>query len=535
MSDNCNFIGIVTNVIDAHSFIFRTDNNVNCQIGQIIGLNINNNTFIFACIVNIDVDYFLTNSEEYFSSIASDNKLSELAKGIRSPKYSHSIKANYIGIYEYSDKQNRFIESSFSINSYTPKIFQEVVSFNFVDIETVYGLRQNSVNYFNIGKFLYPNYIINETLPDVTISPETFDSHTLISGVTGSGKSRLTALIANQLAENGGHITIIDPHNEYVNLANTKTATVYFYYRKEQYHEEKSDIYKRPLSLSYEYLKPQILTRLLPELSDQQKDYLFDVFENEKIKRNISFKNFIELMIEDFNFEFRIKGSKDKLQLANEYAEKDNKDEVMYYQRYLLYLSRELNNEKLGKLHVIDAVIKKVLSLFKEGIFPMATNLPIPIWLDAKNRNFINIINLDYEAHENVRRFVDTIIQCFLTPQKDSSENHRTLIVDEAHLLLTENSDTSKLLSRLLRESRKFDLSIIFITQNEKDVPEEIKSQFQNKFMFREENNQILNYLDDQTCMCRVYKGKLNFPMKVNHVESIYKHYVTEKKSNIFK
>jgi hypothetical protein len=73
-------------------------------------------------------------------------------------------------------------------------------------------------------------------------------------------------------------------------------------------------------------------------------------------------------------------------------------------------------------------------------------------------------------------------------------------------------------LSRLLRESRKYNLSLIFVTQNEHDVPEEIKSQFQNRFRFREENNPELKYLNNQTCLCSIYKGKLSFPMRVDDV-----------------
>ena len=129
-------------------------------------------------------------------------------------------------------------------------------------------------------------------------------------------------------------------------------------------------------------------------------------------------------------------------------------------------------------------------------------------------------MNVVYDSNPNTRRFVNTIIQCFFTPQ----DNHRTLIIDEAHLLLNEKSDslgTADLLSRLLRESRKFKLSIIFITQNEEDVPKELKTQFQNKFKFREESDQILKYLDNQTCRCSIYKGKLSFPMRVENVETI--------------
>jgi len=555
MIKNNTFIGIVTDVIDEHSFIFRSDNNVKCQIGQIVGLkNVSQNIYTLACISQVNVAYFLTNSEEYFTSIASENKLNELLDGVRSPKYSQRITANFIGIYEYSSDDKHFIESSFSIDSYTPSIFQEVVSFDFNCIETVYGLKQNLESYFKLGKFLYPNYSNKGILPDVNISTNTFNSHTLISGVTGSGKSRLTALIANQLSSNGGHITIIDPHNEYANIVDTRQKVCFLSnsrsYKKNSNNQyevtflypenihKRDDIIKRSLSLTNQHLTPTIIGKLLPELTKQQVDYIYEVFDKITSQPNYSAQNLristiLESMLEDFKLEFRIKydnkqskhrsqstteEEQSPLQKASEFADKDSND---YYNRYLLYLAKDVDNMSMGKLHVIYAVLKKILKVNKEDIFPERTNSPTPSWLDINNRNIINIINLDYNSNDYIRRFLNTIIQCFLIPQENKEGHYRTLIVDEAHLLLNEKSDTSSLLSRLLRESRKFGLSIMFITQNEVDVPEEIKSQFQNKFKFREEKDQILKYLDNQTCICSIYKGKLSFPMRVDNVEGI--------------
>ena len=161
------FIGIVTEIIDNHNFVFHSNNGYKCQLQQVIGLNIKDNTFVLANITNIDVSYFLTDKEEYFTSLSVDNKLQELSLGVRKPKMATKIKATYLGIYEYDDMKNKFFESILSIDVYTPSVFQEVVSFDFYCIETIYGLKQSTEKYFKIGKFLYPNYLHDAKLPEI--------------------------------------------------------------------------------------------------------------------------------------------------------------------------------------------------------------------------------------------------------------------------------------------------------------------------------------------------------------------------------
>lgn len=525
MIDKAIFIGIVTDVINEHNFIFRSDNNIKCQVGQIVGINISNNFYILANIEKIDVDYFLTNSREYFTSMASDNKLSELSKGTRSPKYAQSIKANFIGIYEYSDNDELFIESNFSINSFTPNIFQEVVSFDFGCIETVYGLKQSTQNCFKLGMFLYPNYLDNGTLPEVNIASDTFNCHTLISGVTGSGKSRLAALIANHLAAKGGHITIIDPHDEYFKFADKKNVKVSFFSKNLQLHQEKKDINKRTFSLTNNYLTPLVLEKLLPNLSEQQYEYICKVLDDIMNSKSdsLSLKKIIDSTIQRFNQDYIDEGHlSETLSKAQNYA-KEEGNYLPFIKRYVWYLNKEWHSGKFkpAKAEVAFSLLRRLVDIYEEDIFANSLDSSSHIWLDCKIRKSINIMNVVYDSNANNRRFVNTIIQCFFYPQ----DQQRILIVDEAHLLLNEKSDkfgTTDLLSRLLRESRKFNLSIIFITQNEEDVPEVIKSQFQNKFKFREEKDQSLKYLDNQTCRCFIYKGKLSFPLRVDNVEKIY-------------
>jgi DNA helicase HerA-like ATPase len=159
-------------------------------------------------------------------------------------------------------------------------------------------------------------------------------------------------------------------------------------------------------------------------------------------------------------------------------------------------------------------VLRKIINSYIEKSFQEK----ISTWEDRNISNVVDILNIDYDSNENIRRYINAILQSFFSVSEDNMKGRRVVVIDEAHLLLGENSNTTKLLSRLLRESRKLGLSLIFITQNENDVSPEIRSQFQNKFLFREENNDLLIHLPDQTCSAKLFNGKLSFLMKVDPI-----------------
>jgi len=514
MKDNCKFIGIVTDVIDEYNFIFQSDNNVKCQVQQIVCINIVDNIYMLANIVKIDVNYFLNNSQEYFTSIATDNKLIELTKEGKNPKYSKKNYATCLGIYELDNINDIFIESKFSINKFTPSVFQKVFLFNFECIETVYGLGSKSLK---VGKLLYPDYSKSKNLPDVNIPYNSFNCHTLISGITGAGKSRLASLIVKHLGSNSGHVSIIDPHDEYINLLlPDKNYDLFKYYIEKENKINNTNVINRDLAFSTKVLIAPILTKLLPELSDQQQIYIYDFFKQVKNKDDILLNDLIGILIKDFNQEYvaEYPENKEDLNKAKEFANITFKDNIEYINRYVSYISSQLIRFKgVGKTKMIFAVIKKLIEVSSQNIF----HKELPSWLDSQKRKVIHIINVDYDSNEYIRRYINTVLQCYLIKDNVVSFN-RTLVIDEAHLLLRENSLTTKLLNRLLRESRKLGISIIFITQNEEDVPEEIRGQFQNKFRFREESNNSLKYLPNQTCSVSLFGSKLDFSLKVDSI-----------------
>lgn len=342
-------IGVITEILDERTLVFRSNNAYKMQLNKIVGIAIEDNVYLLGRIQKVETKYFLNNSEEYFTSLASDDRLSDLYTGSRNPKHSYEAQVRYLGIYSYDEEGEICVETTHSIDIFTPKTFQGVIEFDFKEIVAVYGLNPTEEDTVKLGEFLYPLYA-TEKSPKVEIPLSAFNAHTLISGVTGAGKSRLTALIANQLAENGREIQIIDPHKEYPYL----------------------------------------------------------------IKGKVEFFS-------------------EKNQKAEEYLEK-----ILHSLTHLQY----------------------------------------------------------------------------------NEESFKTLIIDEAHTLL-KGENGKRILSEMLRTSRKFGYAMIFISQNQADIPEEIRSQFQNYFSFREEQNENLRYVPDQTCICKLRKGKVDFPLRVDNVDLI--------------
>lgn len=519
MNDFGEFVGIVTGIVDEYNFIFHSDKDTRCQIQQIVGINVFKDIYILANIVDVEVDYFLTNSKEYFTSKASDNKLVELSVKGKSPKYSSKISATFLGIYNLTTNGS-FKESVYSINKYTPKLFQKVLTFDFKCIESVYGINNDTQNGIELGTFLYPKYSTDNIFDSVILPLDSFNSHTLISGVTGAGKSRIASLIVRKIGSSNGHVSIIDPHNEYFEfLADLPKCSICKYYINSSHErEENSKIKDRPLTFSAQNFVAPILVKLLPELSEQQQNYIYESFVNIHSNGKQPLKKLIDNIVRDFNSNFIQDYPRYErvISEAQEYAKADFKNYQIFINRYVSFIGSNINQYKgTSKTKMIFAVLKKLIGIYGDNLFPIKE----PSWQNSNNRNAIHILNIDYDANENIRRFINAILQSFLTMHGINSI-HRVLVIDEAHLLLRENSLTTRLLTRLLRESRKLGLSIVFITQNEEDVSEEIRSQFQNRFRFREETKSTLKYLPNQTCTVSMFGSKLDFSMRIN---SIYK------------
>src|ERR1700722_10032377 len=93
-------IGIVTQISDDENICFIVNNNVKCEIGNIIALEVNENSFVLAEIYKIELEFYLENVKQYFISKAVDNSVNKIADPNNKPRYGQNITAVILGHYE---------------------------------------------------------------------------------------------------------------------------------------------------------------------------------------------------------------------------------------------------------------------------------------------------------------------------------------------------------------------------------------------------------------------------------------------------
>ncbi len=498
-------IGIVTQISDDENICFIVNNNVKCEIGNIIALEANEDSFVLAEIYKIELEFYLENVKQYFISKAVDNSVNKIADPNNKPRYGQNITAVILGHYEL-DNAECLVEIKNKINRYTSTAFQSVFLIDFRKTLNIYGLHNEasmqdpSKKRFILGELSYPDLGANFERYNVEFDINIFRKHTLITGVTGAGKSRLSALVIKEVASLGAHVNIFDPHNEYSNLLTGATNS---------YKVNRID--QGNITFSEKYINPNTLTKLLPKLSEQQELLIFELI-NELEYEGVTLTKLMQNLVREILLEI------DKGYFKNYPALKKIADELVvnsknhteYVVSLIALLKKEMPfNSRPTKLDVLTAVTSKMNEL---RIKKLITNIE-PNWLKA-SCNSVDIFNIDYSANDYVRRFINSIIQ-FLLRKQDKNE-FRVLVIDEAHMLLKEGSETSNLLKQLLREARKFNISVIFITQNSKDISDDIRGQFQNHFNFREKESLTTNFYPDQLCNVCLYGSKRNFAMKVS-------------------
>jgi len=215
-------MGVITQILSQNRFVFQSNMDAKTEISKIVGINISEKHYLLAVVTGMDTGYFLTDTKEYFTSLATDNRLGAIANGNSNrnpPKFANSVHAEILGIYTYDAGENALIEIEKSVPLCTTNILQAVQQFEFKDIVRIFGLTQKNTSSLYIGEMLYPRYSDSQ---HVRIPIDAFNTHTLISGTTGAGKSRLSALIANELVQMGREVSVFDPHGEYKYVVDPK-------------------------------------------------------------------------------------------------------------------------------------------------------------------------------------------------------------------------------------------------------------------------------------------------------------------------
>lgn len=509
------FIGVVTQIIDDKSLFFITNNNISCNIYDIVSVKISDYIYVLSQITEINIDFYLENAKQYFISKAVENNIQKLTDSNSKPRYGQYITARVLGYYKLED--NLFIEIKSLINSYTPRVFQNVYLVNTESAQSVYNFSCSNIkdfdkNKISLGTLVAPSEIeqINSE-KNLYFDSNIFRRHTLITGVTGTGKSRLSSLLVRELAKIGAHISILDPHDEYELLLNNIEEVNVFKFTNEKNNisEQKKRTTTSQLFFYDKYINANILSQLLPSLSEQQRSTVYEIY-NELPPNANNLKAFIDRCMDELIIELVKVYDKDLTQInkIQKESEFQSRNPIDFVDIFINKMRLITDTGKVNKANVLVAIIKKSNDLRKNKLISDKE----PNWL-VNSPKSIDILYVDYSTNDYIRRFINSILQYFL--RKKNSDFFRVLLIDEAHMLLNENTNTLYLIKQLLREARKFNISVVFISQNSDDISDDIRNQFQNKFMFRESKLDKTRYYPDQICSVLLYGSKSEFSMKV--------------------
>ena len=376
------------------------------------------------------------------------------------------------------------------------------------------GESSSSILKVDTFPYLVGDYYLNQ-------NSYNFDTHSLIVGSTGTGKSKLMSLFVNNL-NNGNNklkyrIVIIDPHASLIKdiggLDNLKI-----------------------LDYLSEYTSANITSKGNDDVSSSIENIL------------LLFKN---MMKEQYNSKIEriLRHSIHLLLIKNDFSFFD-------IRRIILDTNYRLDTLKEISRNIPEAVMDFFLNDFNElktrsyteAISPIVSFVDELLLLPAFNRkgnakdikeiikdNFITLFSLDKnKIGTNSTKIITNLVisKIFELVQSNTLEEHIILMVDEVS-----NVETP-ILSKILSEARKFNLSIILATQYFNQISEELRksilTNISNYYVFRvskedakllednmsikmdedkeEDRIKILSELNDRECIVRVSSQGLILP-----------------------
>ena len=89
-------IGVIGQIKDDRHLSFIANNEVKCNIGDIIGVYNKDNSTILAIITEITLEYYLENAKSFFISKAVSNNIQQLNELKHKPKYGQIVSAQLL-------------------------------------------------------------------------------------------------------------------------------------------------------------------------------------------------------------------------------------------------------------------------------------------------------------------------------------------------------------------------------------------------------------------------------------------------------
>jgi hypothetical protein len=305
----------------------------------------------------------------------------------------------------------------------------------------------------------------------IGIEPKMANRHGLIAGATGTGKTVTLKVMAESFSQAGVPVFLADVKGDLAGICNSGVLTEDMQNRIQRFGLQDTgfamqpfpveywDIYAKggiPLRTTISEMGPLLLSRLM-ELNDSQTDLLTVVFK----------------IADDQNL--LLIDTKDLKSMLNFVAENSKE----YSETY--------GNIAKQSIHTI---LRGVVALEAQGgdLFFGEPGLNLADWFDTREgKGVINILD-SRELMMNGTMYATFLLWMLselfeLLPEVGDMEKPRMVFFfDEAHLLF---KDISKALrskiEQVVKLIRSKGVGIYFVTQNPKDIPDEVLAQLGNK------------------------------------------------------
>ncbi|AEC52528.1 hypothetical protein PNA2_1613 [Pyrococcus sp. NA2] len=312
---------------------------------------------------------------------------------------------------------------------------------------------------------------------------ELVSRHFAVLAVTGAGKSNAVAVMVSEIVEKiGGTVLVLDPHGDYVNLSLPKTG------------EDLVNIIEGKIKV--DDLEPEELADLL-EVSKNapiQRDYLAKAWETVKHENK---EHGGRKLLEDVEALLREWMSKRIIRYWNPKKES--------------YLTEEIKSERIESIRGLIYRISRFLRNY--GEFVTGEDL-----VAAIRPGMVNVIDLGPLDEEQMRLIVGKLLEKIFTTRVEFEKARKSIrwasgrkvkeyesvmkevkdkypalaypiliIVEEAHIFAPkgEESEASKIMSRIAREGRKFGVGLGIVSQRPSRLNEDVLSQMNTKIILR--------------------------------------------------
>ncbi|MEM9326061.1 MAG: helicase HerA-like domain-containing protein [Bacteroidota bacterium] len=319
-------------------------------------------------------------------------------------------------------------------------------------------------DYFSIGSAVFEGEPVKGAV--VNIPLKTLNRHGLISGATGTGKTKTLQIIAEQLSANGVGVLLMDFKGDLSGVAQPGTTNKHVVHRHEMM-EQPWEAEGFPVELMS--LSDQEGVRLRATVSE-----FGPVLFSKILGANDTQQGIISILFKYCDdFDLPLLDLKDFRKVL-QFISNEGKEEI---------------EEEYGKVSgsSVGAIMRKLVELESQGadLFFGEKSFEVEdlVRTDRDGRGFINIIRLD-DIQDRPKLF-STFMLCLLSeiyqkfPEEgDMDKPKLAIFIDEAHLVFSEASrallDQLESIVKLIRSKA---VGVFFCTQNPTDIPDSVLSQ----------------------------------------------------------